>query len=152
MLNVESVELEEQSAYVMEEEAKGLLFHFIKNEIINKKDVACFTDLISRFESLLGPKGFTVDKTGKKKIREQIKDEFLATTSFFQNNEGRLLLLPNDFFGEELALELCELKKRVAIYQQAASTDTAVNIAAEKIRCEVKSAKSSLEWLPKVES
>ena len=113
MSNVESVESEEQSAYVMaEEEAKGLLFQFIRNEIINKKDVAYFTDLISCFESLLGAKGVTVDKTAKKKLRQQIKDEFLSTASFFQNNEGRLLFLPNDFSREELALELCELKKR----------------------------------------
>jgi hypothetical protein len=157
MSNVESVEPAEQSAYEMaeEEEAKCLLFQFIRNEIINKKDLACFTDLVARFESLMGAKEFTeftVDKTAKKKLKRQIKDEFVGTATFIQNNEGRLLFLPNDFSREELAVELCELKRTVAVYQQAASTVRAINIAAETIRSEVKSAKSSLEWPPKIDN
>ena len=63
---------EEQSSYFIAEKTQGnLLFQFIRKEIINKEDVACFADLTARFESYMKEKGFTVDKMSKKKIKKK---------------------------------------------------------------------------------
>ena len=78
--------------------------------IINKNDVVCFTDLIARFESMVKGKGFVIDKAAKNKSRKNVKDEFSTTATIFQNNERRLIFLPNDFSREELSIELIDLE------------------------------------------
>ena len=110
------------------------------------------TDLISHFERTVNKKGFTVERSTKKKSRKKIKDEVCTSATFFENNEGKLIFLPKDLSRDGLAIKVMELQKKLNLYQPDSSTETSVDIAAETIRKAIKSYKSTLNWPPHIQN
>ena len=62
----------------------------------------------------------------------------------FEHRGGRLIFLPKDMSQEELPIKVIELEEELSLHQQNSSTEKFLDIAAEKIREEVKSTKSKL--------
>ena len=110
------------------------------------------TDLISRFERTMNEKGFAVERSIKKNLRKKAKDEFCTSATLLENNEGRLIFLPKDLSRDDLAIKVMELLKKLNLYQQDSSTEKSPDIAAETMRKEIKSYKSTLNWPPHIQN
>ena len=110
------------------------------------------TDLISHFKCIVNEKGFTVERSTKKKSRKKIKDEVCTSATFFENNEGKLIFLPKDLSRDGLAIKVMELQKKLNLHQPDSSTETSLDIAAETIRKAIKSYKSTLNWPPHIQN
>ena len=109
-------------------------------------------DLISHFGRTINEKGFTVERSTKRKLRKKIKDEFCISATLLENNERGLIFLPKDLLRHDLEIKVMELQKKLNLYQQDLSTEKSLDIAAETIRKEIKSFKSTLNWPPHIQN
>ena len=65
-------EVVQKSQYeIAEEETVTCLMKYIRKEFLHKKQMALMTDLISHFVRIMNEKGFTVERSTKKRLKKK---------------------------------------------------------------------------------
>ena len=84
-------EVVQKSQYeIAKEETVKCLIKYIRKEFLYKKQLVLMTDLISHFERTVNDKGFTVERSTKRKSRKKIKDEFCSENSLVVTGYNKL--------------------------------------------------------------
>ena len=102
---------------VAEVEGYVQLFHYIRNEVIPHKKVVPVAQLTEKLEAFMSSKGEALKSATNKNIRRRLESELGNSIHIFQNDSGKLLLVPDSLSFKDVVLDNDNLRKELAIWK-----------------------------------
>lgn len=108
---------------VIEREAYSNLFEYIRTDIIPNKKITPITSLTAKLESFMSAGGVKLmtDST-RKHIRRRLESELGDSVDIFQDDKGKLVMVPESVSLKDVALENQTLQRELKVWK-AKSTD-----------------------------
>ena len=84
-------------------------FKYICNEIIAKAELTTLMQLTYVLTKSIKQTGLEINTSTKKNLRRKIEMQFSISLEMFQNDKGKVVVIPKTVFKEKLAIELLKL-------------------------------------------
>ena len=135
-------------------QAYSELFHYISEELFSNPEVMMMTDITSRLVDSM--KTFGVEKvqdSTKKNIRKRIETEFGNSLHIIPDDNGRLLLYPDNLTIQALVRENQSLKKQLKHLSKGDDQELRTK-SAKQLRADIKTKATVTDqsWPPEIES
>ena len=82
---------------------------YIRKEFLHKKQVALMTDLTSHFVRIMNEKGFTVERSTKKKLKKKLKMSFVLLQLYLKTMKEGWYFWYLDLSRDDLVIKVMEL-------------------------------------------
>ena len=133
---------------IIERKAFTNLFEYIRSDIILNKKIVSVTSLTAKLESfMLSDGGTQMTDSTRKHIRRKLESELNDSVQIFQDDKGKLLLVPESVTRKDVVFENQILQRELRVWNSK-STDlnTIVDRASTVIRSDIQENMKSTAW------
>lgn len=123
------------------------LFQYIRSDIIPNKKIVPVTSLTEKLESFIPDGVAQIPKSTRKHIRRTLETVLKDSVHIFQDDKGKLLLVPDSVTLEDVVLENQVLQRELKVWKSKSTNfEKLVDQASNVIRSDIREKLKSTPW------